>query len=404
MPAKKVVSSRQGRPAPPPVPSPARAGSTPSVTGFSMESMAVDPKIRAKYGGEWGADVPFSKAKLTVELKDISAAGANALRRVMLDELIGHCLSADPDGGISAPNCVTKSSSTDPFIIDSFLNTNIMLVPLRYDLPKDVDNAVFELSVVNNTPIAIAIKSGHIREKTALLKEPLFNPNFTIGLLNPGCSVEVKDIKLSRGIGSKNARLLADNYHAAYQPVRRAASVPLDLEEYSDKEIRELGHDLPFGSGYKQSVFVSNPRHHRVTAIVPAVKGSGEAIGRRIVADACDGLIDRVRLIRSALTESPNWNIRLESDARVSELGSALEGPPEGVLNLKYETSTIGALLRRMIFELFPDCSVNYVPLTHNYTIELRVWHPTKEAKELVVAAVDKIETDFAAIKAGVAK
>jgi hypothetical protein len=368
--------------------------------------MVVDPAIRAQYGGDFSADVPFSKATLTVELQGISAAGANALRRVMLDELVGHCLSADSDS-VSALSCVTKSSSTDPFIIDSFLNTNIMLVPLRYDLPKDAESAVFELSLVNNTPVAIAIKSGHIKEKTRLLKEPLFNPNFTVGLLNPGCSVEVKEIRVSRGIGSKNARLLADNYHAAYHPVRRAASIPLDLEEYSDKEIREPGHDLPFGSGYKQSVFASNPRHHRVTAIVPAApkaKSEYEAIGRRIVADACDGLIARVKLIRSALTESPNWNIRLESDARVSELGKPVEGPPEGVLNLKYETSTIGALMRRVIFELFPDCAVNYVPLTHNYTIELRVWHPTKEAKELIVAAVDKIEADFEAIKAGVMK
>jgi hypothetical protein len=375
----------------------ASASSSASLTHFAMEPMSIDPKILAKYGGEW-SDMLFCKAKMTVELDNICASGANALRRVMLDELVGHCLSADPDGGTSARNCVVKNSATDPFIIDSFLHMNIMCIPLRYDLPKGAEDAVFELSVTNNTPVTISIKSGHIREKTKLLREPLFNPGFTIGLLMPNCSVEIKELRISRGIGSKNARLLADNYHAAYQPVRRAASVPLDLAEYSDKEIREPGHDLPFGSGYKESVFTANPRKHRVTAIVPAVSGDGIKVGKQIVADSCDGVIDRVRLIRGALTETPNWNIRLEFENTAGAEGGA---GVEGVLNLKYETHTIGALMRRVIFDLYPECSVNYAYLTHNYMIELHVWHPTKSAKELILAAVDKIEGDFAAIKTG---
>lgn len=373
----------------------APASASASLAHFSMEPMTIDPKILAKYGGEW-SDMPFCKAKMTVELDNICASGANALRRVMLDELVGHCLSADPDGGTSARNCVTKNSATDPFIIDSFLHMNIMCIPLRYDLPKGAEDAVFELSVTNNTPVTISIKSGHIREKTKLLREPLFNPGFTIGLLMPNCSVEIKELRISRGIGSKNARLLADNYHAAYQPVRRAPSVPLDLAEYSDAEIREPGHDLPFGSGYKESVFTSNPRKHRITAIVPAVSGDGVKVGKQIVADACDGIIDRVRLIRSALTENPNWNIRLEENQQDGTASNS-----DGVLNLKYETHTIGALLKRVIFDLYPECSVNYEYLTHNYTIELHVWHPNKSGKELILAAVDKIEADFAAIKTG---
>ena len=118
----------------------------------------------------------------------------------------------------------------------------------------------------------------------------------------------------------------------------------------------------------KESVFTSNPRKHRITAIVPAVSGDGVKVGKQIVADACDGIIDRVRLIRSALTENPNWNIRLEENQQDGTASNS-----DGVLNLKYETHTIGALLKRVIFDLYPECSVNYEYLTHNYTIELHV-------------------------------
>lgn len=355
-------------------------------TSIRAERQVIDPQIRKNYGiGE----VPFSKVKMTLDIEGINAQYANGLRRVMLDELVGHCLSA-PDGS----TCIVKSHATDPYVIDDYINMNIMMIPLRYDIPDIIiENARFEIKINNQTPNERSILSGDIVETTNYLRSfgPIFNPNMMISILNPGYVLEIRDIRIKRGVGSKNARVVSEMFNGAFQVVRRASSAPLDIPQYSDKEQRFPGHKMLYGSGYKQSVFTANPRKHRVTCIIPAVLKNANI--KPIPIAACDNMIVRLQTIIDALVKEPNINVILNVSV------ADTDGVIEGVLVLKYETHTIGALLNKVIYETYPDISSGYIYKTHNYTIELNMSGKKIDPMEIVVTSCEKAISDINEIR-----
>src|SRR5689334_3254938 len=142
-----------------------RSSLSPKVVSLSAARLVVNPKIFESLGLP---RPPFSKAKLKLIIEGVPTACANAIRRVIMSELMHHCLTAkDPQ------NCVTKNASSHPFVLDPYINMNIMCIPIRRDVPDEIlDNAVFELRVFNDsdTHEYRSIKSGDIVEKTNYLK------------------------------------------------------------------------------------------------------------------------------------------------------------------------------------------------------------------------------------------
>ena len=80
--------------------------------------------------------LPLAPTRLEFELGGAATAVANALRRVLAQELVGHCLTFDRDGLVGANE---PGGTTDPFMQDAdYLRTRLRMVPLAPGIPEEV--------------------------------------------------------------------------------------------------------------------------------------------------------------------------------------------------------------------------------------------------------------------------
>jgi DNA-directed RNA polymerase subunit L len=195
----------------------------------------------------------------------------------------------------------------------------------------------------------------------------------------------MQDIEIQTGFGRD---------HATFNNATRTFITHLDLEQYSDSEIRNgIASDL---SGYKTSSLVANPRHHRLTVSFPA---TGEDPGdvRAFLAGACRAVAARLRIIANATSDN---------EARGAQYSAvALQGGLfEGTLLLPGETHTIGALMRRYVYVVDPGVSfLGYDVDEHKNWLTLTVRSASDVTATITRAAAIAIGV-FATIQAGIEK
>lgn len=346
---------------------------------------AAIPAIRELYGLD---KLPLAESRVEIELKGVSTAVVNALRRAVTDEMPGRCLTVPPDG-------FDADLTTDVFMLPQFCNQRIGLLPLRPQIPVDVIKDLrLKLDVTNKGTSVMSVYSGDMEITAGAMPEPLFNPTFIVASLQPGKRIVIRDIHISAGYGRDNG---------AYLVARRAAFRHLDIPQHGEKETHDSGGAAADASGYKTSCLVADPRHHLLTAEIPATAGSPAEV-RGVFADACANIKERLRLILTTVdrrpeSRGPGGNSGVQFTVVQLEAGLTL-----GTLQVPGETHTIGELLRRAVFDLVPDISfVGYTIVTHENQMIFTIRHSGDVTKILMDAARYCVEV-FDSIQRGLNK
>ena len=344
--------------------------------------------------------MPLAPSNVELELKGVPTAVVNALRRVLLDEMRGHCLQV-ADGGFDS------EETTEVFMLPQMLRERIAGMPLWARVPAETAAALrLRLDVTNTSAVVRQVNSGDFAVVGGKMPAPLFNPTFPIAILQPGRRLVVDKVQVAAGQGRNNA---------AFMVARCGAYRHLDLDQHP----REATH-LPGGtavdlSGYRVSSMQANPQWHVLSFVLPATtKNKREA--HLTIADACTNIVDRLRFITArvegtaapAAAAKPSGRAAGATAAAAASLGAQYsvvalgEGLNEGILHVPGETYTIGELLRRAVFDLYPGVSnVAYEIVSHESSLNFTVRH-TEDVSQMLLRALRHSVATFEAIQAQV--
>jgi len=316
-----------------------------------------DPEIRAAcellYPGRKNL-FPLVQQELEFVLKDASSYLANALQRVMTQELQGYALFFDP--GDVNPQQIDVH---DKLMTPEFLKYQLG-VPLRLGTgPADLD-VTFELNVQNPGEDVLTVYAGDMKIFKAgePYRPPLpyFNPTHEVGFVQPGRCLVVRNIRIVSSV----ARL----FSAAALAVR-GRQVPLDAPRLPREATHQGFQGDAERSGYVESPFVARPTEFRVGVTVPAaLKGSQNARG--LPAQACSLLLQQLRVVQRTIeaggygetaaavegSDSHYWLVVSGGKDTEGESGIPLL---EGTLFLWNETDTLASLLKNELIQLVPD-------------------------------------------------
>jgi DNA-directed RNA polymerase subunit L len=297
--------------------------------------------------------LPLANSYVKIEIKGIPTSYINAIRRVAMDELTGYALNA---------NTESDWNSTEELMIPEFVAQRISLVPLKPNI-SDIGNIKYELFAENKTTEIMSVYTKDLKLVSGKITEPIFNPTVKLCILNPGKKIYIKNITIITGKGKNNSM---------FQRVKCGTYKHLDIEEFSKEQIIgniENNKEYANYSGYKVSSMVSNPRHHVFKCIVNATNNNPEEI-RLLFIDVCDNVKRRLKYILSHI-EVNNTD---HSQSIEYNVFTTNNGIYEGVLEISNETYTIGELLKRTIYDLYPDIiNIKYVIISHVYKLILTI-------------------------------
>lgn len=342
--------------------------------------------------------LPLAKVRVTVEVKGVPAAAANALRRALAGEHRGRCLTFDRNG-------FRREETTDPFMADDdFVRTRFRMIPLRPQIPAEtVRDLRLALHAANTTDEVLTLYSGDLEVAAGSLPGAIFNPTHELAFLQPGRTLHIENIRIAEGFAHQDA---------AFASATRAGLKPLDIGEHPREATHSRGGSAAEQSGFVQSSLVANPRHHRVTCYIPAAP-ENPAAALSVVVDACAGVMERLRYIQGVLDAALARSAAAQSRVGLTHRGSnayflVTPGPDrtKGVLVVKNETATVGNLLARSVYELMPDVAfAAYTCAPHEKTMRLTVEHTVPDPADvggIVLRAVKHAYAIFATIQRGV--
>ncbi len=342
------------------------------------------PALRTLFGLE---RLPLAPCRVSVEVRGVPTAVINALRRVVTDEMPGHALKVPPDG-------FKSELTSELFMTPQFVNGRIELLRLRPQIPADVAATLrLKLDVTNSTATLMMVHAGDLQVSAGSMPEALFNPTTPLAFLQPGMRIVIDGIYVSTGYGRD---------HGMYNVASLAAYTHLDLEQYSDAEQREEDGPAVDLSGYKASCLVADPKHHRLTATIPATTPDTAEV-RAIFADACANVKERLRLIATTVERRAESSSAGFAHRGVQFTVVQLEGGvSEGILQIPGETYTIGELVRRTVFDLTPELvNVTYVIVAHENKLVLTIRH-TEDVVRVLSRAIQFAIGTFDELQRGV--
>lgn len=335
------------------------------------------------------AALPLAPSYVEIELKGVPTAYVNALRRAVTDEMPGRALAVPPGG-------FDTEATTETFMLPQFVNGRISCLRLRPQIPAEtVANLRLALDVSNDTA---SVKSVYAGDLTGGGPEPLFNPTTVLAELQPGKRIVIRGIYISTGYGRDNG---------VYNVACRAAYTHLDLPTHDDAEVRgRRDADAAWSgsaadwSGYKVSSLVADPRHHLLTAVIPATTANAAEV-RAVFADACANVVERLRLIATAVDRGEGGGAHRGVQYTVVALEGGLT---EGILDVPGETHTIGELLKRATFETAPDiASIAYRIVSHENRLNFTLRHAGGDVTQILKRAIKEAIEIFNAIARGIA-
>ena len=339
---------------------------------INYQNKAISSVIEKVYGKS--IVLPVNSETLTMELKGVSTVVPHAIQRVGMDEIDGYCLKVNEQ----------TYHTTDPFMVEHFTGNRIQQIPLILGLTdEEIDGVVFSLHIENPHYSVSPVYSGHLKLVSGNLKRPIFNPTFELAMLQPGRCLNIEEIKIERGVGRD---------HAAFAVGIRGYTKPLDvkmdpndkLTKYSDESLRNGDADR---SGYLAKSLNSDPKHHLVGIVFPAVlssqpKGQQSKIALKLV---CANIITRLEFVKQLLEAKDDHNENLLIIS--TEAGTKIN------IMIKNETHTIGNLIKRYAYEVYPDISYaghTCVPHEEELKIYLVFSKPIEDARKITIDAINK--------------
>lgn len=307
--------------------------------------------------------LPMATARVAMEMKGIPTAMVNAFRRTLTDEMIGHTLQISDDGW-------NTQETTELFMLPHFVGMRISSIRLKCQIPSETIRTLkLGLDMVNASGAPLSVYAGDLVVKEGNMKETLFNPTYRIAVIQPGKRMVIDEIKIVTGVGKDNG---------LFNVTCCAAFRHLDLEEYTDDEIRQKDGVASNSSGYKQSSLISNPKHHLLTFDVPATGKDYVNDVFTLLKDCIITIRDRLQSILNAIDKSEGGDKDVSGSIHKSGIQHTCikleSGLNESVLSVPNETYTIGELLRRYVYEIVPEISgVSYEVISHERRLVLTV-------------------------------
>lgn len=321
------------------------------------------------------SQLPLVNTYVTMDIQNVPVAYINAIRRVSLDELVGYALQV--------PINTDWSETDDVFMLPQFIIQRINLIPLKSMINIDVTNIKFDLIIKNNTVDVLPVYSSDLKLVSGKLLEPIFNSTFKICILQPNKQIVIKGIYISSDMGKNNI---------AYQRACCSMYKHLDIDEYDRKETHLMKGSQVDNSGYKISSMISNPQHHLFKCIIPATNNNPKEI-ISLFTDVCINIKKRLQFILSFIESA---DIKVQG-IEYSVYQLIENGVYECVLTIINETYTIGELLKRTTFDLYPDIiNVKYIILSHENSLKMVIQykeHVTKILKNVILTCINQFES-----------
>jgi DNA-directed RNA polymerase subunit L len=356
-----------------------------TVTRNELRSEAV-PELEQLFGLK---ALPLAQALVQIEIKGVSTAAVNALRRTVVDEMPGYALKVPLDG--------FSELTTDSFMLPQFVNGRISCIRLCHQIPSEVRESLrLGLDVLNSNATPLSVYAGDLEVTEGAMPTPLFNPTTKIAVLQPGKRLVIQGIHIATGFGRDDG---------VFMVACRGSYTHLDLEQHGDAEMRGEDGAAADWSGYKASSLVADPRHHLLQATLPATTPD-PAEARAVFADACANIKERLRFISTAVARHGEMAASADAFSHRGVQYTVVEleaGLSEGVLQVPGETHTIGELLRRTIYELAPTiANVAYKVVSNENRLILSLRH-SEDVTATIMRAVHHAIATFDAIQRGIA-
>lgn len=217
--------------------------SPPQIEKVEVELHKTDKKI---------IDLPLHSATLTFILKNVNISIANAIRRVLVDELPSPRLNIKPG----------TFYSTDPFMTEHFVRDRLSQIPLLRVLNPDVQKMKFKVRAANPRSDNLLVLSSDIVPIHGKLSSPIMNPTFELAELLEKSELKMDEIFIEYGIGRTHSTCSAACNGSIQNP---------DLEMFSAKDINSKDGKASYSSGYKKSSLLANSREHKVFVTFPAM-------------------------------------------------------------------------------------------------------------------------------------
>jgi len=329
-----------------------------------------------------GFKLPFASEHVEMILDNVDVSVANAIRRTLIDEMSGYCLSFDIGD-------FKHDIYTDLFMDPEFIKLRIRGIKIMRHMSKDLlKNLKFALNVHNKTDDVLYVYAKDLIVTNGKLDSAIFNPTYELAFIQPGRSLNIQNIRFDFGKGT---------YNAAFNIACRSVSMPLDIEEYPKEEIYGAEGSQRVLSGFKISTLIANPRKFRIKFYIPAVLNNNGKTTYLTIMDACTNIISRLQYIQRSIDESQNSQQTVDTITFI-RTDVVVDGitMKKFVINVKNETDTIGGLLARAIYNLDPDISCCfYSCIDHEKVMSLNIRKEVTDPLELEVLVVDAIKQNI---------
>ena len=348
------------------------------------------PEIQSAFDELMGVDnfkLPFASEHVEMILNDVDISVANALRRTLIDEMNGYCLSFDIGD-------FKNDIYTDLFMDPEFIRLRVRGMKTMRHMSKELlKNLKFAINVHNKTDDVMIIYAKDLLLTGGKLDSAIFNPTYELAFVQPGRSLNIQNIRFDFGKGI---------YHATFNNACRAVSMPLDIEEYPREEIYSAEGSQRVLSGFKISTLVANPRKFLIKFDMPAVLDNGGKTTYLTIMDACMNIMSRLQYIQRSIEESQNSQQTVDTITFI-RTDVIVDGVTmkKFVVNIKNETDTIGGLLARTICNLNPDISCCfYSCIDHEKVMSLNIRNEVTDPLELETMVIDAIKQNIATFTA----
>jgi len=349
--------------------------SSPKIEKFDTKILNIKyPPKFAKYENRANLLVP---EQVNFELLNVNLGIANGIRRTIMSEILVRSLHFER----------ADFESTDPFHIIDMIEQRINIIPILQNTSPD---AVFSLSITNNSKYEIEVRSQDIKIVSGCKKLP-FN-NFVLCTLQAGKTISISKIKIREGYGYNNS--------GAFSVAFLTACTPLDETPYTIFNNKSIGGTVDVSTGANTGAntgaktnintgtsqlinntnsvqsSMSNPRHHLIKFTT-----NGTLDTKLIVERALTSLVSRLEKTREDIEEFSKNNI----------LHKNINNEQQFIIN--NENDTIGNIIARTIYDISEDAIFAYQchPNLRQVTLRIRANNAEAAIYESIDTAIDVI-------------
>ncbi len=305
------------------------------------------------------------KHQITFELTEASSELANCIRRFLIDEIPVISMHVEEE----------DIKTDDSFILADFLKKNIELIPFEQDLSDaDVENMRLSLSVENKTDEIITVYSGDLEIQQGKTKKPIDNwlsTTIPIIKLRPTLSLQINNIKLTRGVGKRDAGKFLLLSNISYKI--------MDVKPVEETKYNKTG----------ESSLNSAPKHFRL-----GFKTHRNVAPKKVMKECCDQISARLVALQAELTSIKSTTIVHFSDLIDLESKGDVK-----IFHFKNEYWTLANIMAKYCYLI--DNAIPFVtsgiihPSTEESVLKIQHADPVK----LINAAIKRILGDVATVK-----